>query len=180
METKYWPLIGRKAKGRFLTPVRLYKIDPQFSLNVHIKTNPTVYVMPPNSSQFRRSQTPPPLYLIVRLYKVVQGSTRMYMIVQNCTQLYLVVQSCTWLYKVVHSLFPLQGKANESQTPQIKNPISLLYSNMAAPKNFCLISFLIRATFCLPSPFGGRQTSLRSPKSKGSNPRLLPILSHFR
>ena len=28
------------------------------------------------------------------------------------------------------------------------------------------VCFLIRATFCLPSPFGGRQTSLRPPKSK--------------
>ena len=26
--TKYWPLIGRKGKGRFLTPVRWYDFDP--------------------------------------------------------------------------------------------------------------------------------------------------------
>ena len=37
---------------------------------------------------------------------------------------------------------------------------------LGAPVNFRKISFLIRATFCLPSPFGGRQTSLRPPKSK--------------
>ena len=26
--TKYWPLIGREGKGRFLTPVRWYEFDP--------------------------------------------------------------------------------------------------------------------------------------------------------
>merc|ERR1711895_316943 len=62
--------------------------------------------------------------------------------------------------------FPLRGKANKSWTPQIKKTRSLLYSNMGAANNFRQISFLIRATFCLPSPFGGRQTSLGPPKSK--------------
>ena len=51
-------------------------------------------------------------------------------------------------------------------TPQIKKRRSLLYSNLGAPINFRKTSFLIRATFCLPSPFRGRQTSLGPPKSK--------------
>ena len=54
-------------------------------------------------------------------------------------------------------------------TPQIKKRRSLLYSNMGAPINFRKTSFLIRATFRLPSPFGGRQTSLGPPNSKNGD-----------
>ena len=54
-------------------------------------------------------------------------------------------------------------------TPQIKKRRSLLYSNLGAPINFRKTSFLIRATFCLPSPYGGRQTSLGPPKSKNGD-----------
>ena len=53
---------------------------------------------------------------------------------------------------------PLRGKANVSWIPQIKK------CNTGAPINFCKIRFLIRATFRLPSPFGGRQTGLGTPK----------------
>ena len=54
-------------------------------------------------------------------------------------------------------------------TPQIKKRRSLLYSNLGAPNNFRKTSFLIRATFRLPSPYGGRQTSLGPPKSKNGD-----------
>merc|ERR1712122_405735 len=54
-------------------------------------------------------------------------------------------------------------------TPQIKKRRSLLYSNLGAPINFRKSSFLIRATFRLPSPFRGRQTSLGPPKSKNGD-----------
>ena len=54
-------------------------------------------------------------------------------------------------------------------TPQIKKRRSLLYSNLGAPINFRKTSFLIRATFRLPSPYGGRQTSLGPPKSKNGD-----------
>ena len=54
-------------------------------------------------------------------------------------------------------------------TPQIKKRRSLLYSNLGAPINFRKTSFLIRATFRLPSPFRGRQTSLGPPKSKNGD-----------
>ena len=37
------------------------------------------------------------------------------------------------------------------------------------PINFHKTSFLIRATFRLPSPYGGRQTSLGPPKSKNGD-----------
>ena len=61
-------------------------------------------------------------------------------------------------------------------TPQIKKPRSLLYSNLGGPLNFRKTSFLIRATFCLPSPYGGRQTSLGLPKSKK---RRSPLYSNM-
>ena len=53
--------------------------------------------------------------------------------------------------------------------PQIKKRRSLLYSNLGAPINFRKTSFLIRTTFRLPSPYGGRQTSLGPPKSKNGD-----------
>ena len=56
-----------------------------------------------------------------------------------------------------------------THTPQIKKRRSLLYSNLGAPINFRKTSFLIRATFRLPSPYGGRQTSLGPPKSKNGD-----------
>ena len=48
--TKYWPLIGRKLKGRFLTPVVLYKWLHPYFLNVQVQTIPTVYINPQKNS----------------------------------------------------------------------------------------------------------------------------------
>ena len=59
--TKYWPLIGQEGKGRFLTPVRWYKMDLYFPLNVHIKT--------PNLLTIQHLCPPPLPYLIVRDYQ---------------------------------------------------------------------------------------------------------------
>merc|ERR1712122_296050 len=44
-----------------------------------------------------------------------------------------------------------------THTPQIKKRRSLLYSNLGGPINFRKTSFLIRASFRLSSPYGGRQ-----------------------
>ena len=53
-------------------------------------------------------------------------------------------------------VFPIEGKGK-----QVLDPL-----NQKTKINFCQISFLIQVTFCLSSPIGGRQTCLKTSKSK--------------